>query len=295
MLGTMKTTLFIVYLFCAWLFIPTNSHAQDVFEDLLPLSLGNQWSFVLPNQDPTTNPYRYEINVVGQFSDNDDMFYILDQPLPCLRIDTLITDRSGKVFAKQGVAKSLLFDFEQQNDDQRTFNSHIGPSFEYEIVTERTHIITAGPFRGRPNVSIYFNDPRSLDEESRFWFLPEIGFAAIQCGWSFIVLQSARVSGVIVTNVEREGIPNQATIQFNAFPNPFVNQLTIEYETTDLVRIEVIDMLGRTFHSSGNHINSVISDHVKLNTNGLSAGVYLVRLTDSNGTTTSRIVTKNDS
>jgi hypothetical protein len=77
----------------------------------------------------------------------------------------------------------------------------------------------------------------------------------------------------------------------NVFPNPTDNDLTVQFETanTATVQIAVTDILGRmVLHQEIEAVTGLNS--IVVNTSTLSAGTYLLSLSDGNNTLTQRVV-----
>ncbi len=77
----------------------------------------------------------------------------------------------------------------------------------------------------------------------------------------------------------------------NVFPNPTDNDLTVQFETANIstVQITITDILGRTLLQQEVEANIGLNS-IMVNTSTLSAGTYLLSLSDGNTTLTQRIV-----
>ncbi|MCY4225001.1 MAG: S8 family serine peptidase [Bacteroidetes bacterium] len=82
-------------------------------------------------------------------------------------------------------------------------------------------------------------------------------------------------------STEDDGIPQQFALHSN-YPNPFADRthLRMDLPWTAEVRVEVLDITGRVvFISSPKRMTAGWSNEVKINGDGLSAGIYLYRVT----------------
>ena len=98
--------------------------------------------------------------------------------------------------------------------------------------------------------------------------------------------------GVWAVQLPRDGVSNEPDVQapsFAVYPNPTAGRLTLEYQTPrpTEVRIEVIDALGRVVRTAE---QAAGLDRLDLSTEGLEAGVYVVRL-DADGARAVQTVT----
>lgn len=82
-----------------------------------------------------------------------------------------------------------------------------------------------------------------------------------------------------------------ATIHVVLFPNPTndVATLKVNFEKTDLLAIEVIDVTGRVVLTTSQTVNAG-EQLIKLNTSGLSNGEYFVKLSSNKGQTTIKMI-----
>jgi hypothetical protein len=67
------------------------------------------------------------------------------------------------------------------------------------------------------------------------------------------------------------------TTEFSANPNPFNNTLIVNNGQAITIRINIVDITGRSIHSE---ITS--RDKINVNTEALKAGVYFINITDHN-------------
>ena len=73
-----------------------------------------------------------------------------------------------------------------------------------------------------------------------------------------------------------------ATVNFEVYPNPVSDQLNIECSEA-VSQIDILDMAGRTVVTEHGNVNSV-------NTQALSAGVYMLRVVTGSGVATQKFV-----
>lgn len=80
------------------------------------------------------------------------------------------------------------------------------------------------------------------------------------------------------TDTAADPLPEVPLVHLDAYPNPTAGALTLAYRlpTPSEVRIELIDVLGRVVRTV---VQPADGDRVELSTDGLGAGVYVVRLT----------------
>jgi hypothetical protein len=103
--------------------------------------------------------------------------------------------------------------------------------------------------------------------------------------WSISTVGNYRYDAA--TSVSNSIVSNT---KFKIFPNPFYGSLTILYDlsSADMVKIEILDMIGRTvkrwppiFKSSGNH--QLVWNSGDDRGNAVSAGTYVCRVSTSKG------------
>jgi hypothetical protein len=125
-----------------------------------------------------------------------------------------------------------------------------GQEYVYNVTMQsRTDTVRvhAGTF-GRC-LRIYFDIPRSIDDEYTVWLAPNVG-AVFQCRWEPLELYEATIGGIhypIVTNVEMEASPTQLFTLYQNYPNPFNPSTTIQFQlpTRSIVRFEIFDLMGQ--------------------------------------------------
>jgi hypothetical protein len=80
--------------------------------------------------------------------------------------------------------------------------------------------------------------------------------------------------------------------QLEVYPNPANNQILVRTQVNSKasVGVELVNLMGQVVRSSSVAAHTVQQEGVKLNTTDLSAGVYVVRLTTSEGTITKKVV-----
>jgi hypothetical protein len=80
------------------------------------------------------------------------------------------------------------------------------------------------------------------------------------------------------TDTASDQKPEMPTVHLDAYPNPTADVLTLTYRlpAPSAVRIELIDMLGRVVWTVAQQAGG---GRIELSTDGLGAGVYVVRLT----------------
>lgn len=80
--------------------------------------------------------------------------------------------------------------------------------------------------------------------------------------------------------------------QLEVYPNPANNQILVRTQVNSKasVGVELVNLMGQVVRSSSVAAHTVQQEGVKLNTSDLSAGVYVVRLTTSEGTITKKVV-----
>ena len=76
-------------------------------------------------------------------------------------------------------------------------------------------------------------------------------------------------------------------ISLTIFPNPFENQITINYNAQELVNVTIFDMAGKLTYKNN---LSFISRNNIIDVSYLSSGIYLVRLQSKLNTSYTKIV-----
>lgn len=80
--------------------------------------------------------------------------------------------------------------------------------------------------------------------------------------------------------------------QLEIYPNPANNQLVVRTQVSSksVVGVELLTLMGQVVRTTSASAAAIQQEGVKLNTAELSAGVYVVRLTTSEGTITKKVV-----
>jgi hypothetical protein len=76
-----------------------------------------------------------------------------------------------------------------------------------------------------------------------------------------------------------------------AYPNPAQNQVTVRtvHTSTKPMQVQLLDMVGKTLQTTTVAASQMQRTGVELNTTGLAAGVYVVRVTTSEGTFSTKV------
>jgi len=84
-------------------------------------------------------------------------------------------------------------------------------------------------------------------------------------------------------------VVEQNLLSFKAYPNPFIENLTISINNTanSKLTIQLIDLSGKIITSEKTNESTL-----KINTFGLEKGIYFIRVTTSTGITTSKKIVK---
>ena len=85
--------------------------------------------------------------------------------------------------------------------------------------------------------------------------------------------------------VEPVDLPSQSTLA--AYPNPFQDEIRLDYDDAAPRTVELVDMAGRRVLRQ-----DISGEDVRLDTRTVSAGTYVLRVFNTNGKTTSRMVTR---
>lgn len=106
--------------------------------------------------------------------------------------------------------------------------------------------------------------------------------------YSYCVVDGSQISNSIVFTVGVLGLNENSTNEnsFKIYPNPSNNILNLNSKET-ILSTEITDSNGRTILSSSQNSNEVI-----LNIESLQSGMYLLKVTRENGTTTQKIIKK---
>jgi len=92
---------------------------------------------------------------------------------------------------------------------------------------------------------------------------------------------------VMLSNATKD-VKNIASM--NVYPNPNQGQFTLETQlkSTDNVQIQVLDIMGREVYNTT--VKNVTEVKQEINVNHLNAGLYIVKVTTSEGTTEQKII-----
>jgi hypothetical protein len=86
--------------------------------------------------------------------------------------------------------------------------------------------------------------------------------------------------------VDQSSVLELNTGGISVFPNPFRNEMTVQWETLDVVQIEILDVAGRVLQET----EESQSGQAKFFTEKLSSGVYFIRLIHKEGILVERVV-----
>jgi len=93
----------------------------------------------------------------------------------------------------------------------------------------------------------------------------------------------SQYSHVVVLNVNEDGR------SLSLYPNPATDHLYVNYKgSTGTITLDVLDLLGKVISTSSFSSNSIM----KVSTEGLARGEYMLRLTDKSGCMTTRFMKK---
>lgn len=85
------------------------------------------------------------------------------------------------------------------------------------------------------------------------------------------------------------GIPTEEEIEFNIFPNPVTEQLTIQLNGNGIIyTVELLDLNGRVIVRKDN----IMSNTFTANRNGIASGTYILRVLSNKGMVTEKILIK---
>jgi hypothetical protein len=124
-----------------------------------------------------------------------------------------------------------------------------------------------------------------VDENNNLVYTPAVGIVAVDtvnytvCDGEGLCA-SARVT-VTVTGIT--GVEEIATANFNVYPNPFGNALTVA-SNENLTAVAVYDLNGRMMDVAV----SINGNKANINTIDIAVGTYVVKMTTANGTTYSK-------
>ncbi len=250
---------------------------QDDPATYFPLKQGNHWTFfevLLPPPDfvPDTL-FSGPFQVSDSLFLNDMRHYVFH--LPFTLADTVRVDEDGRVWAWQGGADHLLYDFTLPDGATYTFPWN-GVTFEVGVAREVTAETAVGAFnRG---IRFRFDIPGALDAAHTFTFAPGVGpVEIIGSMGEYLRLFEARVNDATVTDVDRAPEGDTA---FSVFPNPFHETLhvRVELDRPTPVSVAVYDPLGRRVASPVDGVFATGRFEAVWAAGNRPGGVYLVRI-----------------
>ena len=126
-------------------------------------------------------------------------------------------------------------------------------------------------------------------------FAADIGFTTFATFGESISLYYARVGGEEYgepfTTSSEQGPEETTGALREPYPNPARGAVTVPYDVADAapVRLEVVDLLGRTVAVLADGVQPAGSYEAPFDTAQLAAGVYVLRLVTPAGTTARRL------
>lgn len=145
---------------------------------------------------------------------------------------------------------------------------------------DRLHIISMGPFN--------LNAHQSIEAEfAQVWAVDSSSIGNNFGAVNKLITNAQKITAFYRSTTQSTCLPNMAigvienslnTFEFNAYPNPSENFLTVQTPFSDNYLLEITDVLGQSVLK--NKISA--SDKTTLNVSHLKSGVYLLHLTHGN-------------
>ncbi len=82
---------------------------------------------------------------------------------------------------------------------------------------------------------------------------------------------------------------NLVTKSLNVYPNPASDAVNVTFESNSIATVSITDLFGRTVYTNSANAGK---NNISINTSNLSTGMYLVNVTSSNGSVSSKITIK---
>ena len=258
-----------------------------------PLTIGNKWSYYgIQTGDPAGpiqfNSVEYSVLIQGKtyFKDYSNFYR---------------SDSIGHVYRYFNDKEMLWFDFTKAKGDSY-FVTLDGIHYYKVTTTHRNTTVKnrAGKFTNC--LSLYFDDPKVIDEEFEFYFAENVGI--VKQNWSidlYMELYEANVNGKQYPDttskvLESTSLPTDNRL-FQNYPNPFNSSTTIAYSIDKPAQVQIVifDASGRMvrilsdeFVYSGDHHLSWDGMHYN---GGLAAtGIYFCRIRIGKTTKTSKML-----
>ncbi len=231
------------------LLIPFRVHAQTADTSYFPLGVGNTWTYFQlldpPNAPPDTL-WRGIYTVAETILIQDTVYYVTGYPFSLA--DTLRADGQERIWARLHGKETLLFDFALAEGETYSFQSPALPDVNFQVSVQRGGPAEVGAGRFENILTIVFDDPQYIDEEHAFTFAPGVGIVyAYGSLGDYEELYSAHVGGQVITAINEEDARWRGSQPALAFPNPFIQSVTVSVPINGLARANVVvyDMLGR--------------------------------------------------
>ena len=133
------------------------------------------------------------------------------------------------------------------------------------------------------NYGVFYNHSSSRDTWSSISNnLPNVRITELEINSSLNKLYAATYGrGLWVANLEPLSLSSSRLNQFEfeVFPNPVESELNILTNKTFQAQIKIYDFLGRLVYFSK---NTTINDQFKIDIQSLNSGMYVLRITDNN-------------
>jgi hypothetical protein len=116
---------------------------------------------------------------------------------------------------------------------------------------------------------------------------PQEGISSLQGVTPF----SSEIIGTLTITLENVVLGNndhQLSENITIYPNPTSNFITISTKENSISSINIYNILGKEILK----VNTIISNQLEVNLTDLSSGIYLIKVTDSNGKSTLKKVVK---
>ena len=193
-------------------------------------------------------------------------------------------------------AKSLKIDLTDTNPENAKLNKSVTVIADkiYDVSVSVYHLSTDNDARVAlvVNGNETFSDPTITDQwQTVSTTYTQAANASIQVGFKFISLPGFDGSSTMYIDnsymIEKPTLSTQnfEKATFSMFPNPTTNSVNIKTASNVATQVSVFDILGKQV------INTTLNTE-RLDVSALKSGVYTVRLSQGNTTSTKKLVIK---
>ncbi len=250
-------------------------YTQPDFSDYFHLTEGDviYWESRRTNGSPWDNITYYRDSITYSFISDDSVYYEMEVKSYDENGDLGTVSNAPVYYHRQGYEilsgiSSSYSDVNNVNDFVYSFDVLFGVN---DTVTEFSYIMGGVLLRDCEISAI-----ADIVTDSRK-YSTQLGYAGYYSSWSdrsYKEIIGFEINGKVEGNGIPTGISSSTNINFNVFPNPFTDLISVESEQ-ELSKVDLVTVQGELILES--------NDVSQINTSNLASGIYFLRFYNEQG------------